>query len=307
MTSPYEQEVQRIQRFSTALEGGAVPAPTDDVDRQIDAVGAAIRQHRGNPQAGTSLLNVRRSARDDINLSKTRLATQIDELIQLLAPPADLLGKLLDLYLPGYSQGYPVNGQTRRAVTAFESTPTPGVLGSISPLALWNVPQDSPVRTHLEAWLELHVALKDVDVQYDTLSSAQTDLLTAPDSEQVLDDDLDWGPFLTQVLTVTDLTTGEVQVLNLTHAALTGADWVLTTMEPLPPLLTGSVLRLSTSDDRFTGDLPHSALVSDGDTLRVLGVPTELHDLLHTLTVADLAQVTVLQATPPIDPTRTLN
>ncbi len=117
MSSPYEQEVARLHRFRTALRGATLPASADPIDQRIDAVCATIQANRHNTQAGTSLLNVRLSARDDINLNKTQLAQQIDELLQTLTPPADLVGELLDLYLPGHSrEGRPVNAQTRRAL-----------------------------------------------------------------------------------------------------------------------------------------------------------------------------------------------
>ncbi len=146
-----------------------------------------------------------------------------------------------------------------------------------------------------------------MDDSYDTLTAAHTDLLTEADSNQVLDDDLDWGTFLTQSLLVTDLTSGEVQALNLTHVALTGSTWVLTTAQPLPSVPANSVLRLTTGNSTFTGDLPHQTLAVQGHELHVLGVPHDLHGLLAALTVTDVAQVTVLQAAPPTDLARTLN
>lgn len=308
MLSPYEQEIARLNRFRAALHGGTQPASVDSFDQRIDAVCATIRENRGNSQTGISLLNVRPSARDEVNHNKARLAQQIDELLQTLTPPADLVGDLLDLYLPGYSQeGIPVNAQTRRALTASAHAMHPSVLGPINPLVLWNVPQDSPVRPQLKAWLELHAALKAVDDSYDTLTAAHTDLLTEPSSEQVLDDDLDWGPFLSQALLLTDLNSGEVQELNLTHVALTGSDWVLTAAQLFPSVLADSVLRLTTENGSFTGDLPHQAMIVQGHELHVLSVPNNLHDLLGGLTVADVAQVTVLQTPPPMNPARPLN
>ena len=309
MTSPFEQEVARLNRLRQGLHSSLRVPAVDAMDQRIDDVCARVRQGASNAQAGTSLLNVRPSSREDVNADKVRLARDIDELVQNLTPPAAFVGDLLDLYLPGYGQeGYPVQPGTRQALATSGTVMHPGVLGEISVLNAWNVPSDSPVRSYLEGWLELHKALKEADTGYDILSADHAQLLTDVDSELVLDDDLGWdGTFLTQTLSVTDLSSGEVQVLNLTHVTLNGDTWVLTTDHALPPITSSAAFRLTTTDGAFSGDLPHQRLEVQGHDLHVIGVPSDRHALLADLTVTDVAQVTVLQSTPPLDTTRHLN
>ncbi|GGO41983.1 hypothetical protein [Deinococcus humi] len=309
MSSPFEQEVAQLHRFQAGLHSSPQPSPVNAMEHQIDEVCARVRQHAANIQAGTSLLNVRRSGNDDVNAAKVQLAADLDQLIQTLSAPTEVVADVLDLYLPGYArEGYPVQHATRRAAISTAPALHPGVLGEVSVLNRWLVPADSPVRPQLEAWIELHDALQAVDAEYSTLDSAQSQLLTEVDSDQVLDADLGWdGTFLAQVLTVTQLGSGEVQVLNLTDVTLNGDTWVVTVDAAVPPLSTGAVVRLSTTDGAFSGDLPHGQLDVQGAQLRVVGVSREAQEFLRALTVADVAQLTVLDTVPVLDSNRTLN
>ncbi|GGO38504.1 hypothetical protein [Deinococcus humi] len=309
MSSLFEQEIGQLHRFQAGLRSSPQTVPVNAMEQQIDEVCARVRQHVANIQAGTSLLNVRRSGNDDVNTAKAQLAADLDQLIQTLSAPTEVVADVLDLYLPGYArEGYPVHHATRRAAISTVPALHPGVLGEVSVLNRWLVPADSPVRPQLEAWVELHDALQAVDAEYSALDSAQSQLLSEVDSDQVLDADLDWdGTFLTQVLTVTHLGSGEVQVLNLTDVTLDGDTWIVTVEGAVPHLSTDAVVRLSTTDGAFSGDLPHRQLDVQDAQLRVMGVSHEAQERLRALTVVDVAQLTVLDTVPVLDNNRTLN
>lgn len=311
MSSPFHQQLQHIERFQAGLRT-AQPAhtpPADDIERRIDAVCAQVHQHLSTAQTGRSLVNVRPSASGDVNVAKVQLAAEIDDLLQTLAAPTELLAEVLEVYLPGYArEGYAVHRGTRGLYVAPPSALPVGVLGEISPLNQWGVPADSPLRDQLTNWVKLHQALKAEDAAYDVLNADHASLLGNEDVDMVLGADADWdGQFLSQVLNVTDLVSGEVQVLNLTDVVLQGDTWQVNVDADLPSFTPGAVVRLVTSSGSFSGDLSHSHLEVLGQQLRVVGLTPASQQLLQSLTLGDIAQLTVLHSSTPLSDTRLLN
>ncbi|AZI45251.1 hypothetical protein EHF33_20295 (plasmid) [Deinococcus psychrotolerans] len=313
MLTPFQQELQHIERFKVGLHT-AQPAHTspaaDDVERRIDAVCAQVHKHLKNAQAGTSLVNVRRSAREEVNADKMQLASELDALLQTLAAPTELVAEVLEIYLPGYAQGdYPVTHGTRSRASLTPTTALPvGVFGEMSPLNIWGIPGDSPLRDQLTTWVELHQELKAQDSAYQVLDADQAYLLSSNDADSVLESEADWdGQFLSQVLNVTDLSSGEVQVLNLTAVTLQGNTWQLNVDADLPYFTPGAVVRLTTSDGSVSGDLLHHSLEVLGRQLRVVDLTSINLQMIKALTLEDIAQVTVLHGRTAVSSTHLLN
>lgn len=302
---------QQLQDGLAAARHGAYvkpPAGTDPLLARIGHVCEEVQREHAQRHLAKSLVNPSLSRSPEINVRKAALAQELDGLLQELAAPASLVAEALKVYSPQAT----LDGHS--ATRGFLDTPT-----LVSPAAEvrtlqqavdnrrrpeLNVPEGSPVAAHLQAWAELHDHLQGLYGGMDRLSASQAFVLRQENADTVDallgDDPIDdvWdGEMLSQVLTLHDLRSGEVQILELSDLQVEGQNWTVrfaATTQSLPLLGKGEVLRLVTTDGAQANDISHQDLEFRDGMLVVLGVAPGDLDLLRRLSVRDVQQLALL-------------
>ncbi|UQN08803.1 hypothetical protein [Deinococcus sp. QL22] len=305
-----ELAAQRMQAGLFLAVAGEYVSPEDGSDpllARIDRVCLLVQKERQRLTTARSLVNPSPSRSAQINAEKVELAQELDTLLRELAASASLVAEVLRVY----SFDTPAGAQD--ATRGMMDTPnlTPPVAEvrrfqqalddrSLSPMT---IPPGSPVTTYLQAWQTLLDHLQELYAGMDELSSSTAFVMRQENAEAVdalLADDAfpeEAAEVLEQVLTLHDLSSGEVQVLQLTGLQVEGRDWIVrfaAQSEPLPLLARGEILRVVSVDGSLAEDIAHQDLEFQESALHIVGVEPQSLEVLGRLAVHDIQQLALL-------------